>query len=109
MPCVFSPSASAASYPRRTSTTPGRAWTRLGVNTGQDVAIGALPTVSPAAGWLRDPQRFPVIIRFSDDRARGLRREGGQSDVIIYTGGNWVINSLGWISIRIKALLSYLY
>jgi hypothetical protein len=50
-----------------------------------------------------------VIIRFSDDRARGLRREGGQSDVIIYTGGNWVVNSLGWISIRIKALLSYLY
>ena len=80
-----------------------------GVNTGQDVAVGALPTVSPAAGWLRDPQRFPVIIRFSDDQSRGLRREGGQSDVIIYTGGNWVINSLGWLSIRIKALLSYVY
>ncbi len=80
-----------------------------GINTGQDVAIGALPTVSPAAGWLREPQRFPVIIRFAGDETRGLRREGGQSDVIIYTGGNWVINTLGWLSIRIKALLSYLY
>jgi len=80
-----------------------------GINTGQDVAIGALPTVSPAAGWLREPQRFPVIVRFADDEARGLRREGGQSDVIIYTGGNWVMNALGWLSIRIKALFSYLY
>jgi len=81
----------------------------FGINTGQDVAIGALPTVSPAAGWLREPQRFPVVIRFAGDESRGLRREGGQSDVIVYTGNNWIINALGWVSIRVQALLSYFY
>jgi multidrug resistance efflux pump len=70
---------------------------------------GGLPQVPGARGWLRDPQRFPVVIRFADDTARGLRREGGQAEVIIYTSGNWVLNGIGWLWIRLASLLSYGY
>ena len=42
-----------------------------------------------------DTQRFPVIIKFSDDKSKGLRREGGQADVLVYTSNNWIFNPLG--------------
>jgi len=80
-----------------------------GVSTGQDTAVGALPTVAPSGGWLREPQRFPVVIRFSDNETVGLRREGGQAAVIVYTSGNWIVNALGWVAIRLVALFSYLH
>jgi multidrug resistance efflux pump len=79
-----------------------------GVETGHD-ALGALPTVSSQSGWLREPQRFPVIVRFSDDSSRGLRRAGGQADVVIYTGKNFVLNPLAWLWIRFLGLLSFVY
>jgi multidrug resistance efflux pump len=72
-------------------------------------APGGLAIASRPSGWLRDPQRFPVVIKFSDESAYGLRRGGGQADIIVYTGEGWVMNGLGWLSIRITALLSYLY
>ena len=49
------------------------------------------------------------MIRFADDEARGLRREGGQADVIIYTQGSTLLRPLGWLWIRITSVLSYLY
>jgi len=70
---------------------------------------GGLPAVPGARGWLRDPQRFPVLIRFSDDTSRGLRREGGQADVLIYADDGWLLNGLGWLWIRLVSLLSYVY
>lgn len=70
---------------------------------------GGLPQVPGARGWLRDPQRFPVVIRFSDDASKGLRREGGQADVLIYTSDNWLLNGIGWLWIRVASLLSYVY
>lgn len=79
-----------------------------GIQTGKDTGIGVLPTISGPTGWLRDPQRFPVLIEFSDNESAGFRREGGQADVIVYTGGNVVLNALGWLQIRLIALLSYL-
>jgi multidrug resistance efflux pump len=79
-----------------------------GVETSRD-ALGALPSVSSSSGWLRDPQRFPVILRFSDDGSRGLRRAGGQADVVIYTGRNFVLNPLAWLWIRFLGLLSFVY
>jgi multidrug resistance efflux pump len=79
-----------------------------GVETGHD-ALGALPSVGGQTGWLREPQRFPVIVRFSDDTSRGLRRAGGQADVVIYTGRNFVLNPLAWLWIRFLGLLSFVY
>ncbi len=72
-------------------------------------AVGDLEKIQGNSGWLRDAQRFPVIIHFSDDSARGYRRMGGQADVQIYTGNNWIINALGWIWIRVLSWLSYIY
>lgn len=77
-----------------------------GVDTGQG-ARGGLPTAEAAQGWLRDPQRFPVIIRFEDDEARGFLRAGGQASVIVYAGSNPLLNFVGRVRIRFTTLLSY--
>ena len=42
-----------------------------------------------------------------DEEALTLRRSGGQADVIIYTGGNPILNLIGWFQIRISSWLSY--
>ena len=71
--------------------------------------VGGLASVESKSGWLRDAQRFPVIISFDDDSASGLRRLGGQADVLVYTSNNWIINPLGWLHIRLLSWLSYVY
>ncbi len=71
--------------------------------------VGELAKVDGKSGWLREAQRFPVIITFDDDSSRGLRRLGGQADVLIYTSNNWVINPLGWLWIRALSWFSYVY
>ena len=70
---------------------------------------GELASVSSRSGWLRDAQRFPVIIRFDDDSSKGLRRVGGQADVLVYTGSNKIINSMGRWWIRALSWFSYIY
>ena len=82
-----------------------------GVKWNKSEKIGELTSVSTNSGWLRDPQRFPVYIKFTDDETVGLRllREGGQADIIAYTGDNWLLNGLGGLWIRVVSLLSYLY
>ncbi len=79
------------------------------VNTSATSAIGGLAKVESKSGWLRDAQRFPVMINFTDDTSAGKRRLGGQADVQIYTGDNWLVNSLGWLWIRVLSILSYVY
>ena len=82
--------------------------TGLGVDWGRATKAGSLPQISNPSDWLREPQRFPVVIRFADDEAKGLRREGGQADVIIYTRGSSALRPIGWLWIRVTSLLSYL-
>ena len=79
------------------------------VDTASTGEVGGLATIEGKSGWLRDAQRFPVIINFDDDSASGLRRLGGQADVLVYTGNNWIINPLGWLHIRLLSLFSYVY
>ena len=78
-----------------------------GVSTGQEGSRGELAQVSQSKGWLRDPQRFPVIITFEGDEAAGLRRVGGQANVVVYTGGNFVLNAIAKLRLRMVSLLSY--
>ena len=54
-------------------------------------------------------QRFPVIIAIPRMETRGHVREGGQADVIVYASDNVLLNGIGWLYIRLTALLSYLY
>ncbi len=79
------------------------------VDTASTSAVGGLASVESKTGWLRDAQRFPVMITFDDDSTRGLRRLGGQADVQIYTGDNWFVNSMGKLWIRVLSVLSYIY
>lgn len=72
-------------------------------------AAGDVITIKGSSGWLRDAQRFPVIINFDDNSAEGLRMAGGQADVQIYTGENIIIDGLGWLWIRLLSLFSYVY
>ena len=74
-------------------------------------ALGTLPTIDNQRNWLRDAQRFPVLIDVETDKdsqEMGLR-VGSQVSVIVYTGNNWLMNFLGRIYIRVGAVLSYAY
>ena len=83
----------------------------IGYGVSQDSGgkTGELETVKSNSGWLRDAQRFPVTIKFTDDSTKGFRRHGGQADVQIYTGDHFLVNPLGRIWIRLMSLLSYVY
>jgi multidrug resistance efflux pump len=73
---------------------------------------GKLLNVKGKSGWLRESQRFPVMIKFSGERSiePGLRRVGGQVDVQVYTtGSNFLVNAIGWLWIRVVSWLSYVY
>lgn len=72
-------------------------------------AIGDLETIENKAGWLRDAQRFPVYVGFNVETTKGLLRLGGQADVQFYSTDNALINSLGWVWIRVLSWFSYIY
>ena len=78
-----------------------------GVDQSGGASPGALPTVEGASGWLRDPLRFPVVVRFDVVSPQGLLWGGGQVDVIVYTGNNFILNGIGKLRIRLSSLLSY--
>jgi multidrug resistance efflux pump len=82
-----------------------------GVSSGQQAPAGTLPTVQNSRDWLRQAQRFPVAIEFdpADAERLGKLRPGGQAEVMVYTGDNFVMNLLGAGYIRLMSLLSYLY
>jgi len=74
-------------------------------------ALGTLPTIDNQRNWLRDAQRFPVLIDVEANKGSqemGLR-VGSQVSVIVYTGNNGLMNFLGRIYIRAVAILSYAY
>ncbi len=78
-----------------------------GVSAGSEGSRGELAQVSQSKGWLREPQRFPVIITFETEAVVGLRRVGGQANVVVYTGGRFVLNTIAKLRLRLVSLLSY--
>jgi multidrug resistance efflux pump len=93
---------------------PGRVISGRVRGTGFGVALnsaplGNLPTIENDRQWLRDAQRFPVLVDFQlDDRDERLGiRVGSQASVIVYSGDNWLFNFVGRIYIRIASLLTY--
>lgn len=87
----------------------------VGVSTGKAVNLGDLPTAQANRGWMRDPQRFPVIIETTDykheytsDKPGGVRLNS-QVDVIVYTGDHFFWNALAGFWIRLVSWFSYLY
>ena len=84
----------------------------FGVSSGSVQPAGTLPTVDNNRDWLRQSQRFPVIIEFdvaqSEELARQLRI-GGQASVIAYSDGHGFLKLLGKIYIRMMRMFSYAY
>jgi multidrug resistance efflux pump len=79
----------------------------FGVSSGQSGSRGELSQVSSSSGWLRDPQRFPVIIALDEGEAAGLRRVGGQADIVVYTGDRPILNAIARLRLRLVGWLSY--
>lgn len=84
----------------------------IGVSASQAAAPGTLPTIDNNRDWLRQSQRFPVVIEFDLSQHEDLRaqlRVGGQATVLTYTGENSILNGLGRFYIKLMSYFSYAY
>ncbi|MGB5276930.1 MAG: HlyD family secretion protein [Gammaproteobacteria bacterium] len=73
--------------------------------------LGSLPTIKNDPDWLRESQRFTVLIdpKLAPGDNGDLLKVGSQASVIIYTGENWISNALAALLIRIVSILTYAY
>lgn len=79
-----------------------------GVDSREIDSQTGLPTIRNDSGWVREPQRFAVRVRFEpDDRPRGIR-VGSQANVVVFTGKNPVTDVIGRLWIGLVSYLSYL-
>ncbi len=84
----------------------------LGVSAGQAPPAGTLPTIDNNRDWLRQSQRFPVIIGFDVDQQEALRKQlrvGGQASVMGFSEGHGMLEFLGKFYLRLMSWLSYAY
>jgi multidrug resistance efflux pump len=84
----------------------------LGISASSPPPPGTLPSISNNRDWLRQAQRFPVIVRFptgQDPELVGNLRVGGQASVIAYNEGAWLTALLGRVYIRVMSILAYAY
>ena len=83
--------------------------TGFGVNV-ESAPLGSLPTISNDRQWLRDSQRFSVLVDFelpsAEDR-RGIR-VGAQASVVVYTGGGFLFNSIAWLKMHLLSIVTYI-
>jgi len=72
---------------------------------------GGLPTVQNARDWLRNAQRFPVLIDFEkpEEATKLGGRVGSQVNVTVYTGDHPILNALGRFVTQLSRLFSYAY
>ncbi len=84
----------------------------LGVSGGSEHPPGTLPTVQNNRDWLRQAQRFPVLIDIDRDQFAeldGNLRIGGQVSVVFYSEGSGFLNLLGALYIRVMSWFAYAY
>jgi multidrug resistance efflux pump len=82
-----------------------------GITQGDEAPTGQLPNVQAPAGWLREPQRFPVRILLKpteDGNELAAGRSGAQANIMILTDDGSILNPIGQLWIRAVAWLSYL-
>jgi len=83
--------------------------TGFGVNV-ESAPLGSLPTISNDRQWLRDAQRFSVLVDFElpdAEERRGIR-VGAQASVVVYTGGGFLFNTVAWLKMRLVSILTYI-
>jgi len=74
--------------------------------------LGALPTIQNDRDWLREAQRFAVLVDLNeapDQTQRQRLKVGSQASVIVYSGGHPILSWLGAMYIRIAGILTYAY
>ncbi len=84
----------------------------VGFGVAVDTApLGSLPTIHNDANWLRDAQRYPVLIDIDRSSYQGekLLKVGSQATVVVYTGQHWLVNPLASLWIRLVSILTYAY
>jgi multidrug resistance efflux pump len=84
----------------------------LGITASQPPPPGTLPSISNNRDWLRQAQRFPVIVRFpvdQDPQLQGQLRVGGQVSVMAYSEKAWLTRLLGGLYIRMMSIFAYAY
>jgi multidrug resistance efflux pump len=82
----------------------------FGVDSGSTTALGSLPTIENDRNWLRDAQRFPVIVEIgSRPEGAPALRVGAQATIIVYTEDSFLLVPLGKIYMRILSIASYIY
>ena len=84
-----------------------------GTGFGVDVdtaPLGELPTIENDKNWLREAQRFPVLVDLETGNARELGvRVGSQATVTIFTGNRPALNVIARLRMRLSSYLSYAY
>jgi multidrug resistance efflux pump len=84
----------------------------LGIAAGQPPPPGTLPTIQNNRDWLRQAQRYPVMIQFDEGELERLRKNvriGGQAEAIAYTDESAFTRLVGKLFIRIMSWFSYAY
>jgi multidrug resistance efflux pump len=84
----------------------------VGFGVAADTApLGSLPTIENDPNWLRDAQRYPVLIDFDVEHQQQakLLKVGSQASVVVYTGDHAVSGFLADILIRLRSILTYAY
>ncbi|WP_456404055.1 HlyD family secretion protein [Thiolapillus sp.] len=84
----------------------------LGVAAGQAPPAGSLPDIENNRDWLRQSQRFPVMVEFDPGQREQLLdyvRIGGQVEVIAYTEEAGLLETIGKLYIRFMSWFSYAY
>jgi len=73
--------------------------------------LGSLPTIDNDRDWLRDAQRYPVLVDFDlpmqKDKSR--LRVGSQVSVVVFTRDNVLLNTLAKFHMWIQSYLSYAF
>ena len=84
--------------------------TGFGVNV-DSAPLGSLPTIDNDRQWLRDAQRFSVLVDFEipDPAERSGIRVGAQASVIVYADSGWIMTLLGKIKMRLVSIFTYAY
>ena len=73
--------------------------------------LGQLPTIKNDRKWLRDAQRYPVLIDFEVPRQDGnvLLKVGSQANVLVFTGENALFNFGARLYMRAVSVLTNAY
>jgi multidrug resistance efflux pump len=84
----------------------------LGVSGAKEPTPGTLPTIQNNRDWLRQSQRFPVMISFDLSQHPDLRRQlrlGGLASVMAYSDKGGLLTLLGKAYIKLASWFSYAY